>query len=177
MTLISVCLSMAPSFHELAHNFSYDSNVREDRAHVAAGWLYAWHLFGEQTESCSISEHFADLIRFFTVRRSSIASYLFSCNYFGSVLSDEALAVMDAVLAGQIPQWFYDTYQDSDGNLDREALWADILESRRAQDVRAAVICPGSSRLVWGLPARTAKPVWTSKAAAASWRGPVWGPV
>ena len=126
--------------HELAHVFSRSSSFG-DRAAVAAGWLYTSRRlnFDLLTDGVDIGcagtiEIYADLLRNAAVRLVHYPSgYYFGCEILSGWLTGEDIEVAESVLAGEVPQWFYDTYSpDGGASFDLDALWNDIRSTQRS---------------------------------------------
>ena len=57
----------------------------------------------------------------------------------GEWVTEQALAVVRSAAAGEMPSWFADTYNDSDGDPDLERVWADVKSIPRGH-YRAIVV-------------------------------------
>ena len=111
--------------HELAHHFTLDYRMAGDQASVAAGWMYFNKLVGD---NCDPVEIYATVMQYHIAEYDNFG-YLNSCPQVGNPPRAEALAVVDSISAGEMPQWFYDTYS-SDGTagaMDLDRLWDGIL--------------------------------------------------
>ena len=53
-------------------------------------------------------------------------AYAFGCSPWRPP-TDESFAIGRSTLSGQVPQWFYDTYQNPDGSYNLDMLWRDVL--------------------------------------------------
>ena len=134
--------------HELAHIYTLSVDAASNPVAVAAGHLYLqeammlsgfWTTMTQDNPLCSELELYAVLGQFLVEeqwsgeppldsrRRVSYRSY--DC---GIDLTDEAVDVTRDSYDGHVPQWFYDTYQKSNGSYDLNNLWADVslLSSR-----------------------------------------------
>ncbi len=133
--------------HEMAHVFTLTNGLLDEPAPLAAAHLYIYSLedTAEPTGFCLPSELLADILQLSVVGVSAdqgtsdtIAGYWGYCNGDydagqADPLTEEALTVVNSALSGQMPQWFADTYHDSDGNADLEQLWSDIKSIPRKE--------------------------------------------
>ena len=122
-------------FHELAHVYTLSKRVSETPAALAAAHLY----FSELTQGaleCGSHELLADTAEHLGFYSKS-DNYWGSCPHLPYVATSEAITVVREAFQGQMPGWFYDTFQDSDGNLDYEAIWEAVREirNRTSRDV------------------------------------------
>ena len=128
--------------HELAHVYNQSNGLTKKSGAIGIGYLYH-HLLvleneGSRPDRCISNELYAELgvISFYGLGSEFYApfgpGYWSSCNL---KLSDQKLAqvnrevpeIAQAVFIDQkLPDWFYDNYQNPDGKLDLEQLWADI---------------------------------------------------
>ena len=114
--------------HELAHVYTKSNRVANNPWGIAAAHLYFEEL-AEGALGCIPYEIFADTAPdlIFEIKQSS--------HYWGmcAILptndaTEEAIGVVRDAFSGQVPQWFYDTFQKSDGSLDLdyEAIWSAV---------------------------------------------------
>ena len=128
--------------HELAHVYNESNGLTKKSGGIGIGYLYH-HLLvleneGSRPDRCIAHELYADLgvISFYDLGSEFYApfgpGYWSGC---GLKLSGQKLAqvnrevpkIAQSVFIDQnLPDWFYDNYQNSDGSLDLEQLWADI---------------------------------------------------
>ena len=52
--------------------------------------------------------------------------YWWFCEDVPYSVTPEAVAVVRSAFNGEMPQWFYDTFQRADGSLDYEAIWTAV---------------------------------------------------
>ena len=144
--------------HELGHIHTLSNDSPGNPLAIVAGFLYldrllrsdpSWSSFHPSLgpSSCTPTELYADLAEFLVLEQvfasdpvlrqfdpSRELGYWSACTPGGSGRpSQEAISIGRSTLSGQIPQWFYDTYQNDDGNYDLDMLWRDVL----ALDARA----------------------------------------
>ena len=145
---------LKPLIHELGHVYTYTNGVSEDSAPIGIGYLYlgllsANHAVEARTpRRCSPHELYADLavLAFFDLYTSFSPNkglsygpvddvamgYWYDCGFrldqkTSAEVTTEIPAITKSVFVDQeIPQWFYDTYQQPDGSIDLEELWSDI---------------------------------------------------
>ena len=143
--------------HELGHVYTLTNDIGDDSLSQAAGFLY-FHLIyvnhgldGVDSTSCVGHELYADManIAFFDREFSPGRrgwSYWGRCGLSLSLqeyetIKREAPAVALSVFRDQeVPDWFYATYQKSDGSIDLDKLWADINSYLPAVGDRGVII-------------------------------------
>ena len=135
--------------HELGHIYTLSNDAPRNPLAVVAGHLYMLKILesdptwrpGTQVSDqvrgeCSAAEIFADLAELLAMEQEgphfgriyvSQLGYWKRCNPGGGggQPSAEAIATARTSLSGQVPQWFYDTYQFANGSYDLDALWSD----------------------------------------------------
>ena len=140
--------------HEMGHVYTLTNDVRGDSAPIGVAHLYLYLLNTEHAVEarkpvrCATSELYADLAvmaffdqySYFDPQRGlnhGLANginmnYWNACGFrfdqsTSSAVATEITAITKSVFVDQeIPQWFYDTYQKTDGSIDLEKLWSDI---------------------------------------------------
>ncbi len=143
--------------HELGHVYTLTNDIGDDSLSQAAGFLY-FHLIyvnhgldGVDSTSCVGHELYADManIAFFDREFSPGRR---GWNYWGQcglslslqeyeTIRREAPAVALSVFRDQeVPDWFYATYQKSDGSINLDKLWADINSYLPAVGDRSVII-------------------------------------
>ena len=164
--------SLGILIHEMAHVFSLTNGLVDEPAPLGAAYLYFDSLAIASHAFCRSSELFADILQLSVVGASAnrgqgdaILGYWELCNRDYQVghadpLTEESLTVVRSALSGQMPQWFVDTYHDSNGNADLEQLWSDVKSMKRW---KGRAVC---SRLP------PARPVWRLLRQPAGLRGP-----
>ena len=120
----SVAETMLVMFHEMAHHFTMQANLARP-APVAIGYLYLDIVPGrDHPYPCSGAD---ELYAKVAENLVPIEGRDVPRSLCGSAMS-EAIEVVKSAFAGEIPQWFYDTFQEADGTLDYEAIWTAILD-------------------------------------------------
>ena len=115
--------------HELAHVYTLSNRIVANPGPIAAAHLYFSEITQADTEyKCNTAELYAETATALTFGRSS--NYWRECPEVTAGISDEAVEVVGQAFRGQMPDWFYDTFQDSSGQLDHEAVWAAVLRMR-----------------------------------------------
>ena len=123
--------------HELAHVYTQSlGSSFGDPAAVAAGWLYTSRLLNRDPHLprpwCdTVSEIYADLLSLAGARHYIYpTSYYRGCGIISGWLTSEDVEVAESVLAGEVPQWFDDTYSTDGGtSYDLDAIWNDIRQT------------------------------------------------
>ena len=141
----------AVAAHELGHIQTLSNRAPRNPLAVVAGHVYLGRLLRSDPSLpairytsfgilCSAGELYADLAEFLvleavfaadpaldSVDAAQYLGYWQECTPGGSGRpSGEAIAIARSTLSGQMPQWFYDTYQNRDGSYDLESLWQDV---------------------------------------------------
>ena len=122
--------------HEMAHVYTLSNRVVANPAPIAAAYLYFSKITHQgDWRECPAYEIYAEtaIALVFSIRSSSEWR---KCTVISYDISDEAVEVVSQAFSGQMPQWFYDTFQDDEtGQLDYQAIWAAIgrIETRASQ--------------------------------------------
>ena len=108
--------------HELAHVYVQSNRVVNNPLAIAVAHLYFEDL-SRGAHGCSPYELLADTAPdlIFEIKQSS--HYWGMCSISPRGATEEAIGVVRDAFSGTVPQWFYDTFQNSEGNLDYEAIW------------------------------------------------------
>lgn len=142
------------TIEEMGHVYTNTGNIDDNSAAVGVGYLYLHLLeFNHSTEAkrpsrCGSSELYGDMAHLaFWGRYSDFDAYRGLKNYRddGVVMSEwsscgfnldpptkadvdrDIPAITKSVFVDQeVPQWFYDTYQNPDESINLEKLWSDI---------------------------------------------------
>ena len=113
--------------HELAHVYTNGHGAATNPAPIAIGWLY----FESIEQDCASGELYADTALFidpdFNEYQSSF--YWRRCSHLPKTPTTEAIAVVSQAFSGQMPDWFYETFQKDDGSLDYVKLWTAVKDS------------------------------------------------
>ena len=115
--------------HELAHVYTLANSVASVPGPLGVAHLYFHHLVPREDLSGSICdpvELYADVLMLLVHSDGPEASYWSLCSKTTDSLIEEALAVVRSATAGEMPSWFAETYNDSDGDPDLERVWADV---------------------------------------------------
>ena len=127
------------AIHELAH--VYTLNWRFINEPMAVLNLQQRLEFGT---ACDLTiEYLAETVTYATTGNLT-ASYYHNCSGKWNQFRDSTLATSaESALAGEIPAWFAQTYEDSSGNMDMEQIWDDLTnkeldlqEPGRDRDIR-----------------------------------------
>ena len=133
--------------HELAHVYTLSNDAGSNPLVIVVGHLYLQDLLASDPSriltfgggfKCSAAELYADLGEYlvleqaipdYTSRWHPSLGYWQNCQPGGNHRpSQEAIAIAKSTLGGEVPSWFYDTYQNNDGTFDLAALWSDVRE-------------------------------------------------
>ena len=123
--------------HELAHVYTLSNRASETPTALAAAHLYFSEL-SEGVELCPSGELIADTAEYleFNLRSNN---YWGMCPHLPYTATSEAINVVREAFQGQIPGWFYDTFQNSDDTLDYEAIWEAVRENTDPESRRVVV--------------------------------------
>ena len=114
--------------HEMAHAYTLANRVTDAPVPLAIGHLYfdSLNLQGG-LRGCEPLELYADVLTMLTLDIDK-SSYWKTCNGDNAQREAQALAVLRSAVNGEMPQWFADTYTDSEGEVDLEHLWTDVQD-------------------------------------------------
>ena len=115
--------------HEMAHIYTYVDVLDTDQ-HVSTAIAHLYfNSLSDDNSACPSDELYADAAQLLVnVQGNADASYWQTCRDVPSSVTPEAVAVVRSAFDGEIPEWFYDTFQKADGSLAYEAIWAAILD-------------------------------------------------
>ena len=121
--------------HELAHVYTLATGISSSPGPLGVAHLYIHDLaypVSFREPLCASIELYADALALLTLGDgfSSSRPYWSQCSVTrgNETATEQALAVLRSATTGQMPSWFTDTYNDSDGNPDLERFWADLKE-------------------------------------------------
>ena len=111
--------------HELAHVYTHGHGAATNPAPIAIGWLY----FESIEQDCSSSELYAETAEYIDPDFEAGSFYWRRCSHLPRTPTAEAITVVSQAFSGQMPDWFYETFQKSDGSLDYVKLWMAVKDS------------------------------------------------
>ena len=112
--------------HEMAHVYTLTNRLADQPAPLAAAHLYFSQLANESTASqCWPEELYADAAAVMLFPNAPDHYWTTACSGH-SRPTTEAIEVVRQAFEGQMPDWFYDTYENDDGSLDLEAVWSEV---------------------------------------------------
>ena len=114
--------------HELAHIYTLSHGAASNPEPMAIAYLYfdqlaqnaclPWELYAETAESWD-----TDIIK-------NVGAWnWYTCGHLPSSPTPEAITVVRQAFSGQMPNWFYETFQKADGSLDYAKLWTAVKDS------------------------------------------------
>ena len=112
--------------HEAAHIYTYSYGAAADPAPVAIGWLYFYAL---TPQGCPNDELYAQTAEYIDDYETGFAYYWRRCPHLPETPTAEAIAVVSQAFSGQMPDWFYETFQKAEGQLDYVKLWTAVKDS------------------------------------------------
>ena len=112
--------------HELAHVYTDSDGATTNSGPIAIAYLYFDQL-SDGNGLCPGAELYAEAAQMLVPSHYNYFTYYWhGCNDLPSRVTPEAIKVVEDAFAGRTPQWFYDTFQKSDGSLDYEMLWTAV---------------------------------------------------
>ena len=114
--------------HEMAHAYTLADRVTDAPGPLAIAHLYfvSLNLQGD-IRGCEPIELYADVLTMLTLDIDK-SSYWKTCNRGNAERQAQALDVLRSAVNGEMPQWFADTYTNSEGEPDLERLWTDVQD-------------------------------------------------
>ena len=118
--------------HELAHVYSLASSVTSSPGPLGVAYLYFDALIsprGLGGSFCIPTELYADALTILTLGdRARDRGYWKNCPVTNDndTVTEQALAVVRSASRGDMPSWFADAYNDSNGDRDLERVWAQV---------------------------------------------------
>ena len=116
--------------HELAHVYTLANSVTATPAPLGVAHLYFYDLVSPRGgQVCDPIELYADAVTLVDdedLASSATATYWTRCSLVPAAPSEQAFGVVRSATTGQMPSWFADTYNDSNGDPDLERVWADV---------------------------------------------------
>ena len=146
--------------YELAHIYTYSYGAAANPAPVAIGWLY----FEAISQNCPADELYAQAAEFIDDFEPSFAYYWRRCSHLPKTPTAEAITVVSQAFSGQMPDWFYDTFQKADGSLDYAKLWTAIKDS---SPLTREIVVPGLRNVFGGYCSEQA--IWDDMFAGEYW--------
>ncbi len=137
--------------HELAHVYTLANSITSSPGPLGGAHLYFYDLVpfsysltdytGSVPLICRPRELFADALSIVTVGTEHVDTthYWRHCDYITETVSAEALAVVSSAARGDMPSWLADRYENADGNLDLDQIWAQVKAIPHTMD-RVAVV-------------------------------------
>ena len=117
--------------HELAHVYTLSSGGTSTPGPHGVAHVYFHNLItraGLEGRACRPNELYADAMSILVHGEGIVGktNYWGQCEVITSAVSTEALAVVRGAVAGNIPSWFDDTYDDTNGDPELERVWAEV---------------------------------------------------
>ena len=114
--------------HEMAHIYTL-VDVLDTGQHVSTAIAHLYfNSLSDGGSACDSVELYANAAQLLVnIPGNAYAPYWQACGDVPSSVTPEAVAVVRSAFDGEIPQWFYDTFQKADGSLDYEAIWTAML--------------------------------------------------
>ena len=112
--------------HEMANIYTLANDIASDPAPLGIAHLY----FDSLDSDCRAHDLYADVMTIGVLGHVQLAHWgecnRTNANGIDDTLTQQALALVESVLDGEMPKWFADTYNDTDGTADLERVWADL---------------------------------------------------
>ena len=132
--------------HEMAHIYTWATDGANDYpGSTAIAFLYFERL--GRTAGCihrAGSELYADAVtKFVDLPTNSPEwvnyTYWNRCQDLPTEPTEEAVEVVQSAFSGEMPQWFYDTFQLPDGKLDYASLWDEVKAAHGSSAKRSII--------------------------------------
>ena len=125
--------------HELAHVYTLATGVSASHGPLGVARLYFHVLTAGGTlggSYCDPIELFADALVILSLgdQYQNSRSYWAVCIVTTDTVTVEALGAVRSALSGQMPSWFADTYNDTEGNPDLARVWREVKAISAAPD-------------------------------------------
>ena len=124
-TGIGIFYQLVNPVHELAHVYTYAHGAAANPVPVAIGWLY----FEAISQDCPGDELYAQTAEYTDDFQTGFAHYWRKCLHLPKTPTAEAITVVSQAFSGQTPDWFYETFQKADGQIDYVKLWTAVKDS------------------------------------------------
>ena len=125
--------------HELAHVYTGSDGATTSPGPIAIAHLYFDQL-SDGNGRCTGDELYAEAAQMLVPSRYNYFTYYWhNCSHLPSRVTPEAIKAVEEAFAGRTPQWFYDTFQKTDGSLDYEMLWTAVRNMLRPNDRKIVV--------------------------------------
>ena len=122
--------ALSTPVHELAHIYTLSHGAASNPEPMAIAYLYfdqlaqdvclPWELYAETAESLDAG-----------FNTGNTPANWYGCGHLPRSPTTEAITVVRQAFSGQMPDWFYETFQNSDGSLDFAKLWTAVRDSGR----------------------------------------------
>ena len=122
--------ALSTPVHELAHIYTLSHGAASNPEPMAIAYLYfdqlaqdvclPWELYAETAESLDAG-----------FNTGNTPANWYDCGHLPRSPTTEAITVVRQAFSGQMPDWFYETFQNSDGSLDFAKLWTAVRDSGR----------------------------------------------
>ena len=146
--------------HELGHAYTLTGGITENETPLAIGYLYIGLLVRDHLDNgnnpgrCIADELYANLAQaafynYNPVILEGFGSYWTDCGFRfdhqtqAKVIEDLKDIARKVFVDQETPQWFYDTYQLTNGSVDLDKLWVDISSLGSATGFPMAIISYG----------------------------------
>ena len=126
--------------HEMAHVYTLANGVADRPGPLGIGHLYFNH-FDVVSSECPSVELYAEAAQLLVATQwNNVLTSWAACGLtLDPSILVEAEAVARNTFAGEMPKWFYDTFQSVDGSLDYEGIWS-AVQALDGRWLRAIVV-------------------------------------
>ena len=116
--------------HEMAHVYTLSNRITHTPGPLGIAHLYFASLNLEGgNNGCESIELYADVLTMLTLDIDK-SGYWKTCNRGNEERQAQTLDVVRSAINGEMPQWFADTYIDSEGEPSLERLWTEVVSHR-----------------------------------------------
>ena len=114
--------------HEMAHIYTLANGVSANPAPLASAHLYFDSIDDGPGGACPGHELYADTVASLAPLRYPYFYYWGICSHLPDEPTMEAREVVKTAFAGEMPQWFYDSFEKDGGSLDYQAIWLAVKD-------------------------------------------------
>lgn len=122
--------------YELARMYIHNYDLAKNPEAVVAGWLYFISIAGYDCNPSALYVDTAISLEPDFIDKEYWWEWEWAiCNHLPQQPTAEALKVTRQVFSGQIPDWFYDNFQEENGQWDYQEIWTAVINSPSQRDV------------------------------------------
>ena len=121
--------------YELARMYIHNYDLARNPVAVVAGWLYFISIAGYDCNPTVLYVDTAISLEPDFIDKEYWWEWEWAiCNHLPQQPTAEALKVTRQVFSGQIPDWFYDNFQEENGQWDYQEIWTAVINATQYRD-------------------------------------------